>query len=141
MKVKDLLLRQKNNDEVAIWHDDKRLTYAMWNENSERLAGQIKSRLDDMSEKVGIYLPNSIDYAVSYFAILNLDKIIIPIGIQAKEIEIASTMRYCDVDLLISHSRYKFLFEKVQDITDFRFEVFYIDIEKSEIYGKDKCKG
>ena len=138
MQVRDLLLRQKENDKMAIWHNGKSLTYAQWYKLSELVADRLNNEINGDSEKIGIFLPNSIEYAISYFSILNINKIIIPIGIQAKEREIVGTMKYCEIDLFISNSQYCGMFESVQEICDFCFKVYYIDSEECVIYGGHK---
>ena len=140
MKVLDLLIRQKTNSKIAIQHNENKLTYVQWYKEVEELAIKIKGKLNCDSEKIGVYLPNGIEYAVSYFAILRLDRIIVPIGTQAKEREIVSTMNYCEIDFIITNSKFKDMFNLLKAECNFRFCVFYIDKNEFAVYGNSKKK-
>lgn len=106
MKINDLLKRQHSNKKVAIKHSNETLSFKEWNYKSLALSKKINSIIKTTSKHIGIYLPNSIQYAVAYFGILFSDKVVIPIGIQAKYPEIFSMLEYCEVDMLISESKY-----------------------------------
>ena len=140
MKILDLLIRQRENDKIAIQHIKNRLTYAQWNKAVEELVIKISGKLNYNSEKIGLYLPNSIAYAISYFAVLKLNRIIVPIGIQAKEREILNTMIYCEIDFLITNSQFEAIFNNLQEDCNFKFTVFYMDKNEFVTYGNSKKK-
>ena len=106
MRIEDLLIRQSTNDKKAIYYFDKSLSYREWYQESNKIANVIKNLTDNSSRNIGLYLPNSINYAVAYFGVLFSKKVVIPIGIQAKFPEIFSTVEYCELDLIITESKY-----------------------------------
>lgn len=105
MRIEDLLIRQCKNNKLAIKYSNQSISYEKWHDKACVLSKIITSAFTDKSKHIGIYLNNSIDYAISYFGILYANKVVIPIGTQAKYPEIFSTLDYCEVDLLITDSK------------------------------------
>ena len=107
MFLTELLTRQKDNNQLAIKYGNNEITFRDWNNCSRQLSDALKEAVTEDSSNLAIFLPNSIDYAITYFSILFLKKIIVPIGIQSKGLEITSTLEYCEVDLMISSLQYR----------------------------------
>lgn len=131
MFIHDLLVRQKSNDKIAIKHGDHEISYRQWYEYSKKLSEMIKLNVHDNSQNIALFFPNSIDYAISYFAVLLADKIIIPIGVQSKGSEILSTMEYCEVDLIITSIKYKD--QLIEYLSPHKYQVTIIFIEDRTI--------
>ena len=104
MKVKNFLIRQRDNNKVAVKCNDEVMTYSQWYKLSEELAEKFNSKLDKSSKNIGIILPNSIDYCVAYFAILFSERVIVPISYDATSEELRNIIEFCEIDLLISNS-------------------------------------
>lgn len=138
MIIKELLERQAENQKIAINYKDIEMSFSEWYKQSISLGWKLHEIIADSCEKIGVYLPNSIEYAITYFSILSIDKIIIPVGIQAKEKEIISTMEYCEIDLFVSTSAYQQLFEEIQSKYDKRFHIYYIDTGEVVTYNDEK---
>jgi acyl-CoA synthetase (AMP-forming)/AMP-acid ligase II len=66
-------------DHPAILFEECRLTFAELNDASDRLANFLRPRLQP-GERVGIMLPNSPEYIVSFFAILRAGAVVVPIN-------------------------------------------------------------
>lgn len=130
MRLSDLLLRQMNNDSIAIKFGDKILRYSDWNKQSSKIAQNIRSTVSSGSLNIAIFLPNSIYYAVAYFAVQFSNKIIVPIGIQAKGPEIVSTLEYCEIDLIISDSEHLQFLKGIFDDYDCMIDIYNIDSDK-----------
>ena len=135
IRIEDLLTRQANNN-TAIKYSNLSLSFKEWNKESRALSEIIDSLLDVTSKQIGIYLPNSISYAIAYFGILFSNKVIIPIGIQAKFPEIFRTLAYCEVDMLITESKH------VKEITDnymeynYRLTIYVMDTKEIIILNR-----
>lgn len=134
--IKELLYRQKNNDKIALKHAHKYVTYREWYKLSSRLSQRINSSIT-VSENICIFLPNSIDYAIAYFAILLLDKVVVPIGTTAKGLEIKSTLEYCQIDLIISRLQYKDLL--LEYLIDYMHcvSILFVEDDNFTIVSKD----
>lgn len=138
--ILELLYRQKYNDKVAIKHGQNYITYNEWNMKSHKIADILNVYTSKDTLSVGIFLPNSIDYAVAYFGILYSKKIIIPIGIQAKEPELISTIEYCEIDLLISYSQNIPLIQSALNNVEFSLTLFCIDTGEIIIINQNKSE-
>jgi Acyl-CoA synthetases (AMP-forming)/AMP-acid ligases II len=90
MYINDLLIRQKDSTKIAIKQGDDILTYEHWYNESMRISSVISNEVFPGSKCIAIFLPNSINYALAYFGILFSNRVIIPIGTQAKYPEIES---------------------------------------------------
>lgn len=131
MRLSDLLLRQAKNDSAAIKCGDKILRYSDWNERALKIARNIIKRTSKASLNIAIFLPNSINYAIAYFAVQFSEKIAVPIDIQAKALEILSTLRYCEIDLIISDAEHLKYLRTTLDNYTYRINIY--DIDSNEI--------
>lgn len=104
MNLNHLLERRKNDRFIAIKENDKVITYSEWYYSSIEVSKVIIQHTSFCARNVAILLPNSIEYAVAYFGVLFAGKVIIPIDVKAKCPEIFATLKYCEVDLLITTS-------------------------------------
>lgn len=129
--VSDLVKRQKNNNIIAIKHGEKSITYSKWYIESEEISVRIRECMPLDTQNIAIFLPNSIDYAVAYFGILLVNKTIVPIGIQAKELEICSTLEYCEVDVIITTSEYEHFLS--QTLRDYKYHISILFINCNRV--------
>ena len=105
MRLSELLIRQKENINLAIKKGNESITYQSLHLAALEISGSILSVLENDSLCVTIFLPNSISYAKAYFAIQYINRIVVPVGPQAKSAEILSTIEYCESDLIITDSQ------------------------------------
>lgn len=127
MRITDLLLRQANKDLTAIKYGNISLSYSDWYRQSVKVALKIKSKVSTDSSNIAILLPNSINYAIAYFAIQFSDNIVVPIGIQAKAPEIISSLEYCEIDLVISDTEHLEFLKSTIKGYDYGVDIYIID--------------
>lgn len=138
MLISDLLLKQKDNKKIAIKSYGVEITYKEWFDKSIFLSNIINKYIQNDNENIGIFLPNSIEYAISYFGVAFSNKVIIPIGPQVKELELLSTLNYCEISLLITNSKLK---DKLLDILkNYQYKLYIIDIDTYQTYEVNTCK-
>ena len=134
----ELLVRQKDNQKIAIKHGNNSITYKDWYKKSYELSELINTNIKNNSRNIAIFLPNSIYYSVAYFAVLFSDKVVIPIGTQSKGLEIISALEYCEIDLIISNLQYKaFLLECLADYNHC-ISILFIEDRIIEVVNKNK---
>lgn len=104
MLLKEIIKNQKNNNSLMIQYKRDSLTYIEFNKIVDSKVIYLNN-LKINSNNIGLFLSNSINYAIGYFAITFLDKVIVPIPVVAKEYEIISTVDYCELDLIITDSK------------------------------------
>jgi len=132
MILNELLLRQKGNPKIAIKHGEDSITYQSWYKQSYQLSDKIINEIKlNESENIAIFLPNSINYAVAYYAILFSDKVIIPIETQTTGSEISSLLEYCEIDLIISSLQYRS--ELLKKVCEYNYRIFILFVEDSSI--------
>lgn len=91
--IKDLLIHQRYNNKVAIEDGKSKLTYSNWHQHCENISIQLmeESRYQK-GRNMGIFLPNSIDYAIAYFSIAYMNRTIVPIEVTLSEKQLTSMM-------------------------------------------------
>lgn len=100
--IKDILIRQMNNSNVAVIDYQNEYTY----EQIYKCVVKHVMKIGKIGSKsIGLYIDNSIDYIVGYFVIAFLDRIIIPIETTIKRKQLVSTIQYCDIDMIITNNK------------------------------------
>lgn len=123
MFIKDILINQKNSNKIAICENKTSISYKDLFLKAEFLS---KSLIKE-SNNIGIFLPNSINYAISYFGITLADKVIVPIAIKAKRNEIISTINYCELNTILTDKKHKNILEEYIIENNLKCDV--VDIE------------
>jgi long-chain acyl-CoA synthetase len=110
LPVPDLLLSaaQRNPESICVCGrslDDGAVTYA----GMANLVGRFTQQLAALGVKSGshvsIMLPRSLAYVVAYFAALARGAVVVPLGPELTEREVAADIAYCDVEFAICNSR------------------------------------
>lgn len=135
MKIGKLLSNQMHNDKIAIKYSGEALTYKNWYKKSQNLKSYIHNMVTANTRCIAIFMPNSINYAIAYFGIVFSERVVVPIDPQVKDIEICSTISYCEVDLIVSVSIYKSIFMEAFKLYPYKITVYYMDTNEKEEYG------
>lgn len=143
MLISELLSRQKNNNKIAIKYRNKEISYCELYRKSETLSSSIINHINIENNNVAIFLPNSIDYVIAYFAITISKNVIVPIGVQSKPTEIINTIDYCEIDLIVTSYAYREIVCKCLEKYSFTVAVLFVEdgtIEKFNIDKSQKSK-
>src|SRR4051812_27097271 len=89
-------------DKAALVTDARALTWAELDELVDRLVAGLLADGLAAGDRVGILLPNSIDYAASYFAILRAGLVAVPLNISYTAAEVDFQIADCDARLVIA---------------------------------------
>ncbi|MBO4616094.1 MAG: acyl--CoA ligase [Lachnospiraceae bacterium] len=130
MRIGDLLVRQADNDKIALTYGCQKINYKDWNEESKKVCEQINRIISKESKTVIIFLGNSINYAIAYFGITFSNRVIVPIGKQAKGPEIVSTVSYCESDMVITDAEGMEYLQSV--FKEYAYKLNLFDIETYE---------
>src|SRR5579875_2792452 len=68
-------------DKAALVATDETLTWSGLDLRVDRMAAGLADRLPEVGARVGLLLPNGIDFAVAYFAILRAGLVAVPMNI------------------------------------------------------------
>lgn len=132
MQIKELLQRQQKNENTAIVCNNTVYSYKDLYEQALNLSILLKRYSTSDSGNIALFLPNSYEYVFSYFAITMVNKVVVPISIEAKRPEIISTVNYCDVDVVITNSNY---FSEISEcLSEINRPTLIIDTDLQEVY-------
>src|SRR3954471_2558759 len=76
-------------DRIAVKLDDLELNYALLDEGSARIAGELEARGVKRGDRVGIMLPNVPYFPVAYYGVLRAGGVVVPMNVLLKGREVA----------------------------------------------------
>lgn len=71
---------RKSPEKIALKTEDSQYTYVELNEQADRLAAGLEKAGVEQGDKIILVLPNGYDFVVSYFAVLKIGAIVVPIN-------------------------------------------------------------
>lgn len=132
--IKDILINNKSNDNVAVIYRDKIYTYSRIYENV--LAHKDKI-FDSSGENIGLFIQNSIDYVVAYFAISFAGKVIVPIETNGKAQQILSTVDYCELDLIVTNEEnFAYITQILENEAEYDIEIYNLSTSSKKYISK-----
>lgn len=133
--LKDILIDNKDNNNVAVIYDNSEYTYS---QIYERVLAHTGDIFDVSGKNVGLYIQNSIDYVVGYFAITFADKIIVPIETNGKEKQILSTVDYCELDLIVTNNdNFSRLSQILESVAKYDIEIYNLNTGSKKYISKN----
>ena len=105
---------------TAVIFKDEEITFAQLDLMSTRLANKLKTFNVDRGDPVAIVLPNSSQWVVSYFAVMRLGAIAVPLDFRFKGEELVSILTAASVRVVITSDLYPevAVFSKVDSISN-----------------------
>lgn len=131
MKIKELLIREKDNNKTALIFEKDEISYAQWYNMSSMKTELYKNIFDGKYDSVAIFLPNSIYYAIAYFSISFCDKTIVPIDIKSKSRELILNLDYCDIKVLLTNDKYFDL--AINYLKNYKKKIAIVSIESDKV--------
>lgn len=92
-------------EKVALISRDEELTYSQVNERVTALAKHLAKEGVKQGERVGLLLPNSTAFALSYYATQRMGAVSVVLDARLKGKELAGVLQDADLSLLITHRR------------------------------------
>ncbi len=87
--------------------DGRTLTYRALEQRSARLATALLGEGIGKGDHVGILMPNSIDWAIAWFAVTRIGAVAVPINTFYKAKELAWTTRHADLRAILTWSSFR----------------------------------
>lgn len=122
MLLRDIIEKNKLSRKTAVIYKDIHYTY----ENLYDDCVDVSKQLLFCEGNVGIFLPNSYDYVVTFFSVSFAGKIVAPISINSTASEINKALSYCDISVIVTNSIYFELLKKHVNDLDI-YDVYLID--------------
>lgn len=105
--IKDLLIRQKSNKKIFIEEGSESISFVKMHERCFELTERIQNNsLQLKCPNMGIFLPNSINYAIAYFTIAYMDRTIVPIEVTLSKKQFLSIIDYCEISTILTEIKY-----------------------------------
>ena len=90
---------------VALICRDEELSFGAVNEKVTGLAGRLSAEGVKAGDRVGLLLPNSVAFALGYYATQRMGAVTVVMDARLKGKELAGVLRDADLSLLITHQR------------------------------------
>jgi acyl-CoA synthetase (AMP-forming)/AMP-acid ligase II len=105
MNVSELLARnaRKYPKHEAIIAENERVSYRRLNELVNQFASSLKGLSIGKQDKVVLFMPNSLQFVVTYFAVQRLGAIIVPVNAKLTQTELSFIIENCKAKALIVH--------------------------------------
>ncbi len=89
-------------DNVAVRLGEAELTYAELDQRSARLATLLRARGIEPGDRVGVMLPNVLEFPIAYYGVLRAGAIVVPMNVLLKRREIAFYLEDSGTKLLLA---------------------------------------
>lgn len=134
--LKDILLDNQRSSRIAVIYNNKGYTY-------NQIYKNVLRHLDEICElsgnNVGLFVHNSIEYIVGYFAISFADKVIVPIEINCKAKQILSIVDYCELDLIVTNSdNFEYLTQILESGANYDIEIYNLNTSSKKCINKNR---
>ena len=102
-------------ERLALIEGDATLTYAQLLARVERVAAGLERRGVGASDRVALLLPNCIEFAVAYFAVLRLGAIVVPLNTRLAPAECAYALEDSTAKLLILDEAFRDTYQEFRE--------------------------
>ena len=105
MNLSELLARnaRKYPLKEAIIENNVSLTYAEVDEVVNRIASALARLEISQGDKVILYIPNTKEFVFSYFAVVRLGAIVVPVNVRLATEEVRYIIQHCEAKMVIAH--------------------------------------
>lgn len=105
MNISNLLERnaRKYPFQEAVVTEKERLNYYELNESVNQFASALRQKGILQGDKVVLFMPNTKEFVISYFAVLRLGAVIVPINTKLSISEIEYILKHSDAKAIIAH--------------------------------------
>ncbi|MCI0486007.1 MAG: long-chain-fatty-acid--CoA ligase [Blastocatellia bacterium] len=92
-------------DNVAICFEDKRLTFADLDAESNRLANGLRALGLESGDRLGLFLPNCPEFVIGFYAASKLGAVVCPLNSSYREREITYQLNDAGARVLLTHAK------------------------------------
>ncbi|EKD91969.1 MAG: hypothetical protein ACD_29C00268G0001, partial [uncultured bacterium] len=108
------ILRNHPANQVAVVYQDQYKTYKDLDELSNRVALMLFDIGIKKSDKIALFMHNSLEMVICYFAIFKIGATAVPINVRFKSPELAYVLKHVDASLLIIEDALFALFKEIE---------------------------
>jgi long-chain acyl-CoA synthetase len=96
---------RSRREQTALVFKDEELSFGALDEKVSALAGHLSAEGIRQGDRVGLLLPNSIAFALAYYATQRMGAVTVVLDARLKGRELSGVLRDADLSLLITHAR------------------------------------
>src|SRR5690625_1087816 len=136
----------KSPHQEAVVCGDRRMTYAELDNVVHTLANNLRRHHISKGDKVILFMPNVIEFVISYFAIHRIGAIVVPINAKFTDKEVKYVINHSNASAIIAH---EYLFDAVKNLNEPILKLktgegnkdwlSFTDLLKSDLDKKIKC--
>lgn len=133
-KIIDILKIHRRSNKVAISYKNEEISYRDLYSIVEN-HGSILS-FYNCNRNIGIFINNSINYAIAYFVVAYLNRVIIPIENTIKKDTIMSIVNYCEISLLFTDNENYLQLKNLLREIPYKIDVYNLDTHTHEVINQ-----
>lgn len=121
-KVLSVNARKYPNKEALVMGDE-RVTYSEWDQRVNRLAHHLREKGIQKGDKVVVIAPNSIEFAMVYYAVIRAEGIVVPVNARSTIEEVKYIIQDCEATGIFVHD---LLFNQYESLAEEMTGIFFI---------------
>ena len=121
------IVARQNTGRTAIVDRERAVSYEVLQKSIISLAVKLRSMGIRRGDRVAVLLPNNLDFVRSYFAIVTLGAIVVPLNDHYQENELLYFLEDCGVSLLITSRDFAELSHRVITVRQFPCKLFFVE--------------
>ncbi len=115
---------QRHPEKPAVWFANTWVTYGVLEEKSAKLAGFFHERGIQRGERIALLFENSIDYVVSYYAVLKAGAVVVSLNTELMTDTLKSILLHCSASgLIVSRKNIKKILPIFNQLPQLKFLV------------------
>src|SRR3989304_6378135 len=118
---------KQNSGRTAVVDGSEIVSYEVLEKKINSLAVKLRSMGIRRGDRVAVLLPNNLDFVRSYFAIVTLGAIVVPLNDHYQENELLYFLEDCGVSLLITSRDFAELSHRVISVRQFPCKLFFVE--------------
>lgn len=120
----------------ALIFKEQRVSFQQLQSQTFRLAAALKDLGIQKGDKVAIYLPNSVEYCVSYLAVFTLGAVGVPLDFMLKEDELVSCIGHSEAKIVIGLSHSDISLTRIAESCPNLQTIVSVKPEEGQFYGE-----
>lgn len=128
---------KKYGDKTAFIFADEKISFSGTDRLVNNLANELKQRGITQGDCVSIFMSDSLEYPLVYFATLKIGAICVPLDIRLKKEELKAIFLDSQASTIFIDSQFKDLFESIKSEFPFLKNIISKETELQEILKKD----
>jgi long-chain acyl-CoA synthetase len=127
--IADILpaVAERSPKQIAVVDDQHRITYSQLDNRVRRLATEFRALGIQTGDRIGLLLPNSLDFVTAYFGAVSAGAIVVPLNEHYQENELRYFTEQCGIRILLTSRHHGGLCRQVLKQISHECRPFFMD--------------